>query len=647
MGTVYRATQLSLNRVVALKLLAAELSDDPGFRTRFQREGQLQAGLDHQHIVTIHEAGQADAGLFLAMRLIAGPTLKHLIVTDQLDPRRTVRILAQVAQALDSAHDAGLIHRDVKPQNILIGQGDHAYLADFGLTKAPDDAAGLTGTGQFVGTTDYAAPEQIRGERASAASDCYSLAAVLYECLTRHVPFSRPTETGLLQAHLTEPPPRVTERRQDLPVAIDDVIGRGMAKDPSARPVTATELIREATRALASASRPARETAERASTQPTRLAQPPGSEGLAQTTHVPGTRAAAPLDPIATGAGELTRPAQMPSPGSPASAGSAGTAGPPRAEPARGRAGLGAPGVVVLLLLLAAGAIAAGLLVGNSSSGSSSPKATNFASAGPIQLRYTSAWQIGSGVATVPGLPFSNPVKLVGVKGGGLTAGEITAAGGPSLLSASFRRNVLGGLPPAVPVRLGTLEAYRYARVRVRGLAGPLTLYVVPTSAGVVTIACSAPRTTGRFENDCAQVAATLRVVGARAFSLGPSADYARRLSSIFATLRAAASAPLAKLQAARTPAGQASAGQRLAAAYASASHQVSGVASTPLVRDAGAAIAAALHQVAGGYSAAARAARAGNSAAYRRAEAQIKAGSAALAAALKELSSLGYAVGG
>ena len=141
MGAVYEATQLSLNRVVALKLLAPNLSDDPGFRARFEREGQVQAALDHEHIVTVYEAGQSEYGLFLAMRLIAGPTLKHLILDGELDPRRSVRLLAQVAYALDAAHEAGLIHRDIKPQNILIGKGDHAYLADFGLIKAPGRGA--------------------------------------------------------------------------------------------------------------------------------------------------------------------------------------------------------------------------------------------------------------------------------------------------------------------------------------------------------------------------------------------------------------------------------------------------------------------------------------------------------------------------
>ena len=206
MGAVYEATQLSLNRVVALKLLAPNLSDDPGFRARFEREGQVQAGLDHEHIVPVFEAGQSEYGLFLAMRLIAGPTLKQLILDGDLDPRRSVRLLAQVAYALDAAHEAGLIHRDIKPQNILIGRGDHAYLADFGLIKAPDEAR-LTGTGQFIGTIDYVAPEQIQGDPATPASDCYALTGVLYECLTGEVPFPKPSEAATLHAHVMSPPP--------------------------------------------------------------------------------------------------------------------------------------------------------------------------------------------------------------------------------------------------------------------------------------------------------------------------------------------------------------------------------------------------------------------------------------------------------
>jgi serine/threonine protein kinase len=251
MGAVYEATQLSLNRVVALKLLAPNLGDDAGFRARFEREGQVQAGLDHDHIVPVYEAGQSEYGLFLAMRLIPGPTLKRLILDGELDPRRSVRLLAQVANALDSAHRAGLIHRDIKPQNILIGERDHAYLADFGLIKAPDEAR-LTGTGQFIGTIDYVAPEQIQGDPATPASDVYALTGVLYECLTGEVPFPKPSEAATLHAHVMSPPPVLSERRPDLPPALDGVIAHGMAKDPWSRPSLAAELIQSASRALSS-----------------------------------------------------------------------------------------------------------------------------------------------------------------------------------------------------------------------------------------------------------------------------------------------------------------------------------------------------------------------------------------------------------
>ena len=251
MGAVYQATQLSLNRVVALKVLAPNLGDDAGFRARFEREGQVQAGLDHEHIVPVYEAGQSDYGLFIAMRLIGGPTLKQLILDGALDPRRTVRLLAQVANALDAAHRAGLIHRDIKPQNVLIGESDHAYLADFGLIKALDEVR-LTGTGQFIGTIDYVAPEQVQGEPATPASDIYSLTGVLYECLTGEVPYPKPSEAAVLHAHVMNPPPVLSEARPDLPAALDGVIAQGMAKDPWSRPSLATELIQAASRALSS-----------------------------------------------------------------------------------------------------------------------------------------------------------------------------------------------------------------------------------------------------------------------------------------------------------------------------------------------------------------------------------------------------------
>ena len=252
MGMVYEATQLSLDRVVALKVVAPGLSADPGFRARFRREGPMQARIDHPHIVPVYEAGELEGHFFIAMRLVRGPTLKNMITARELDPRRSLRILRDVADALQTAHEHGLVHRDVKPSNVLVGRRDHAFLCDFGLTKLASSVTGsLTKTGHVVGTLDYIAPEQIRGQDASPASDVYAFAAVLYETLTGQVPFPRPSEAALLFAHVSDPPPKVSELRPDLPPEIDDVIAAGLAKLPSQRPASPLELVEHAEALLA------------------------------------------------------------------------------------------------------------------------------------------------------------------------------------------------------------------------------------------------------------------------------------------------------------------------------------------------------------------------------------------------------------
>jgi serine/threonine protein kinase len=248
-GVVYRATQLSLNRAVAVKVLGADACQDDDFLERFRREALLQGSLDHPHIVPVHEAGTSEHGPFIAMRMVPGPNLKELIGVGTLDPERTLRILFPVADALDVAHEAGLTHRDVKPQNILIGTRDHPFLADFGSIRA-QEMVPLTGVGQFIGTIDYAAPEQIQGEAPGPATDVYALTCVLFECLTGSVPFDLANDAAVLYAHLTRPAPLASERRSDLPAEVDDVIARGMAKDPAERFSSAMETMRSAARAL-------------------------------------------------------------------------------------------------------------------------------------------------------------------------------------------------------------------------------------------------------------------------------------------------------------------------------------------------------------------------------------------------------------
>jgi predicted ATPase/Tfp pilus assembly protein PilF len=250
MGEVYLATHEGLGRRVALKLLAPELAADPAFRERFIAESRLAASLDHPHIVPIYEAGEADGRLFLAMRYVEGDDLGALIAaTGSLEPERAVDLLAGIGAALDAAHDRGLVHRDVKPANILVARtaraDEHAYLGDFGLTKLLGSDAGFTRSGQLVGSVDYVAPEQIEGRPIDGRVDVYSLACVLYAALTGSPPYRRETEVATLWAHVQADPPRPSEVDPSL-ARYDPVIARGMAKDPADRHSTAGELMREA-----------------------------------------------------------------------------------------------------------------------------------------------------------------------------------------------------------------------------------------------------------------------------------------------------------------------------------------------------------------------------------------------------------------
>ncbi len=249
MAIVYEATHEALGRRVALKVLAAELGSDPEFVERFRREGQLQASLEHPHIVTIYEAGESAHGLYIAMALIRGSTLAGLIHDGGVAAERALALLRQVAEALDAAAAGGLVHRDVKPRNVLVGEDDHAYLADFGLTKLGGES-GVTVTGQLVGTLAYLAPEIIRGEAATRASDVYAFAAMIFECLGGGPVFPRTTQAATLYAHMMEPPPRISRRRAGLPPALDAVLERALAKHPSERPATAVGLIDEVAEAM-------------------------------------------------------------------------------------------------------------------------------------------------------------------------------------------------------------------------------------------------------------------------------------------------------------------------------------------------------------------------------------------------------------
>ena len=234
MGIVYRATQISLGRPVALKLIAPEHAADSDFRERFQRESRMAAAIDHPNVIPVYEAGEEDGRLYLVMRWVAGTDLHKLIRdTGPLGPARAAAIVNQVAGALDAAHAAGLVHRDVKPANVLLSN-DHAYLADFGLTRLAGTDTRLTTAGHFLGTVDYMAPEQFHPGPNDARADVYALGCVLFAALTGAPPFLRDTVPATMLAHLHDPPPRASDA-PGVPREFDRVIARALAKAPEDR----------------------------------------------------------------------------------------------------------------------------------------------------------------------------------------------------------------------------------------------------------------------------------------------------------------------------------------------------------------------------------------------------------------------------
>jgi pSer/pThr/pTyr-binding forkhead associated (FHA) protein len=243
MGVVYRAEELALQRPVALKLILPEYSQDPRFRERFRRESMVAAAIDHPNVIPIFDAGDEDGVLYISMRLVVGTDLRALIAAEgRIEPLRAARIVRQVGAALDAAHARGMLHRDVKPPNVLLGREDHVYLSDFGLAKRVDAVGGLSRQGSIVARAEYVAPEQILNERVDARADIYALGCLLFEALTGQAPFAEWEQGPAALAHLDAPRPSPVALCPDLPRAFDDVVRRAMAIDPNERYPSAGDL---------------------------------------------------------------------------------------------------------------------------------------------------------------------------------------------------------------------------------------------------------------------------------------------------------------------------------------------------------------------------------------------------------------------
>ncbi|MFC4854313.1 serine/threonine-protein kinase [Actinophytocola glycyrrhizae] len=253
MSVMYRATDIRLGRKVALKVIAEHLTEDPEFRERFVDEARNTSAIDHANVVPLYDFGEVDGLLYIAMRLVDGSDLASLIKDGPLKPERAVALLTQVAEALDNLHERGLVHLDVKPANVLVtsreSTAEHIYVADFGLTRRGATGHRTRG-GDFLGSPTYAAPEHLRGEPVDARTDAYSLACVLFACLSGRPPFPGAVPE-VIQGHLNREPPSLTEVAPSLPAGIDEVIRRGMAKSQANRYATCRDLLAAARQALA------------------------------------------------------------------------------------------------------------------------------------------------------------------------------------------------------------------------------------------------------------------------------------------------------------------------------------------------------------------------------------------------------------
>jgi serine/threonine kinase PknH len=609
MGTVYEATELSLDRRVALKVISADLDEDPEFRERFRREGIQQARLDHPHIVPVYRAAEADGHLFIAMRLIRGKNLKDLTAAGEMTPRRTLSIVRQAASALDAAHAAGAIHRDVKPQNILVDEQDNAYLADFGLVKSRDDRT-LTRIGRNVGSIDYVSPEQIAEKPdtpVTEKSDIYALAAVLYECLSGSVPYPRESDAAILYAHLQEPPPPISTINRGLPASLDAVLACGMAKHPDERPPSATALVQLAEAALAAS-------------DATESREPRGETIL----DLPQAKATPP------------RIGQLEPTGSALNYGAAVNRlrGASRSLRSLPRQALAAGAALVCL------AVAIGILLGGTRTSGSSLKTV---AGGDLQLSYSSSW-VTTPAPTLHGLSLAHSLGLRNTASSEMLGAGLIADPEFDELPQTLARKI-NGLSAPQAVSLGTINVYRYRSADRGELPSTFRLYAFPTSAGTAVLYCVGVDPPGG--GGCASVVASVKLEGSRVLPLGPSAALADQLAVVVRRLNGSRLAARKALAEARRPAGQAAAASGLSLAYQHASAALSRSSSSPLDRATIAPLRAALVRASTAAQQLATAARQREGSAFAAALRRAAAGDTEIADALQRLTTLGYRIGG
>jgi serine/threonine protein kinase len=608
MAIVYRAEQVSLGRPVALKVLSSKLTSDTVFRERFRREGKHAATLEHPHIVPVHDSGEEDGHLYLAMRLIEGTNLAEMIQTRGLTADQTVELLRPIASALDTAHAAGLIHRDVKPQNILITSQGHPYLADFGVAKG-SNTEGLTATGGFVGSVNYASPEQINGLTLTPASDIYALTAVLYQCLTGQVPYPRETDVGVMQAHLTQPPPTLPSR-SGANGDFHTILARGMAKDAGSRYGHAGDLINAAAVSvgrLPDRIRGAVPTFPPGEPSPTNNDEGPSGSNGALSGDQQGAASAA--RPVRSGETEVVargEPAQLRDAAAGTSVDRRWTS-PPDPVPATNPRRRWRPAP---LAVGAAIAVVAVVLVVVLLTGSSGPQQASALTSGHLSLRVPSGWRRKA--PPTAGLALDRPISIsragIDVNAGVITSPGPVAGAIPATLIAHYGKPAQAHL---AHLPLGPARSFAWRSTSL----GALSLYVISTGSGELALSCRAPTSAApaKLLAQCAALAGEARTIDADVEYPGADPTLARKLAASFSPLRR-----MAARERRNSPLpSRAAALAGIAAADAKAASELAGSSVPARYRAAVAALAASLQRESSAVRSVAQAARADDRSRY------------------------------
>jgi tRNA A-37 threonylcarbamoyl transferase component Bud32 len=590
-ATVYAATELADARRVAVKVLAPHLRAHAAVRERFESAARLQQGLAHAGVLDVEEVLESGEDAFVVMRLVGGGTLAELIADGTLTAERTVGILRQVADALDFAHAAGVVHGDVKPRNVLVDEDDVAYLADFGLASAVAQVSPAASSPP--GTIGYSAPERLRGEPPSPPADVYAFACVLYECLTGRVPFDHDSAAAVVGGHLYNVPPSASELLPGVPAELDAILARGLAKDAGARPASARELVDAAAAVLARLG-------------PVLPAGPARREE-------PRARAA------------LEDTLDDPLPVLPA---------PPAIEIDEG-GGVSWPLAIAAVLVLVLSAVT-GLLLGRRAPGEDPGRPVAGAA---LVLRAPSGWKR----VTAPA-PAAGPQRAIVLVPRERPRATMLAAGGargdpPALVPRSVAEGAAG---PRELARLDGGVAYRYRRSGTGPFAGGEILYVLPGPERSAVVSCRW-RPGSPWREECEGIAGTLRVRRGIVYDPTPSRQLAATYNAAMRALRAARNSGLSLLAKAETRRAQVRAAAGLAVAYRTTAAAMRRARPTPIARPVTDTLVSALDRAGVGYTRLAASARRGDAAAYAAAQALIRGAEDEIRHAREDLVELGY----